>query len=111
MEKQLCALKEERVFVEIKGFGIKDKKGRELGARWAVWKKEWIPAAEAEEGQWAGWTAVPGVQWEGRPHAMRGGEGYGAWHGGKFFPTMEAAIAAKEAYFAGAAKRAEKWAA
>lgn len=110
MEKQRCAVRDAEVAREVEAFGIKDAKGREIGGRWIVIRREYY-VPEVGEQVYCGYVAEPCVQWIGRPQALRDGKDYGAWQYGKVFADEAAARAAAAPYFAAARKRAVKIAA
>jgi hypothetical protein len=96
---------EEVLRTEIRHFGVRDAKGREIGGRVQLIEKTLVPTTDRSNnritkkaGRWL-WV---------RPHALRDGIAYGAYQHGKRYASMEAAEAAIEKYFRDAERRAQK---
>lgn len=90
-------------------FGVKDNKGREIGARVTIFEIEFV-ALNHELAEFERYSPNPsGRVFSYDPTALRNGRPFGAGfqHGG-YFATAAERDAAVEKYFKGARKRAEK---
>lgn len=102
-ENPLCHAEYERLETETREFNARDKKGRQFGARFVIQK---VTYTLAPEGATWGYRREPGVAIQGCPQSLRGGKKYGAVQMDTNYPSLEAAHAARDKYFAQAEKRA-----
>ena len=84
---------------------LRDAKGREIGGFFTISE---VTYSAAPEGATWGYPRAPGVVITGCPQATRDGNPYGASQRAIEFPSIEAARAGADAYFAKAAKHAGK---
>jgi hypothetical protein len=86
-------------------FGVRDSKGRVLGANVATGRRV-FEAAQVGNGSW--WTLAPGTHFYFCPQATRDGRGFGATQGARYFATAAERDAAVARYLDSARKRAAK---
>lgn len=74
--------------IEIVDFGVKDRRGRVVGARVVTAVHVYTPASPTE----TGWTycTAPGTYWYASVQVTRNGKTYGALQPEKLFPTADA---------------------
>jgi hypothetical protein len=96
--------------MEFIGFGLFDKKGREIGARVTLQMREMV-LVETNEEYRCGFSIEPGNYFTFTPSAARGGQSFGAFSGTRYFKSEAARSAAVAKYLAAAKKRAAKTAA
>lgn len=90
-------------------FGIKDGKGREIGARITTGIDEYVEINPEEIEANRGYSTRPvGVYFYFTPHATRHGIVYGASQNGKYFKTAEEREVGIQKYLTNAKKRAAK---
>ncbi len=103
-----CDYKTERLERIVRGFGVTDAKGREIGGSVVIEHLTITPRANSESGRI---TKECGEWLIARPHAVRDGEWFGASQSDNRFTSREALDAYVAKYFADAEKRARKAAA
>jgi hypothetical protein len=89
-------------------FGVRDRKGRMIGARVFLRELDMVELTDVKDGYYGYNTVEPGHYFVMTVCATRGGASYGASQPRQYFTTAEAREAAMETYFAGAAKRAKQ---
>lgn len=91
-------------------FGLRDKRGRVLGAFVSTGVCEFVDRDDDENyGRWA--HVPPGLYFFFRPSAARSKRSFGAYQSQRFFRTFEEREAAIVKYLESAKKRAQKLAA
>lgn len=93
---------------EAHGFGVSDRKGREIGAKVSFEVRVYAPA---EEGVKSWVNIAPGTYFVVRYQATRGGTSYGPGFNRAFFGTEKERFAGVEKYLKSAKARAVKTAA
>lgn len=86
------------------GFGVFDKKGREIGVRIELSDAVFTTIVHGDYG----YDMAPGMYYAFNPHATRDGHSYGASQSIQYFRTAAERDAAVRKYLAGARQRAEK---
>ncbi len=97
--------KETKSKQRVVSFGVKDSRGREIGAQIRTWETD-FESASPEVKMW--YAIKPGHYFSLNVHAVRGGISYGASQPTHYFTTVSERNAAIEKYLAQARKRAGK---
>ncbi len=97
--------KETKSQQRVVSFGVKDSKGREIGAQIRTWETDF----ESTSPEAKVWYAIkPGHYFSLYAQATRGGKAFGASQSTHYFTIVSARNAAIEKYLAQARKRAGK---
>ena len=107
------------------GFGVYDKKGREVGACVALFEGDYVQVqVKLVETEYSSWVeqvdgpkvgcycpiqVEPGHFYAFEPCSTRGGRGFGAYAGARYFRTSEEREAAIQARFAQRARHSSTW--
>lgn len=95
---------------ETREFGLRDTKGRLIGARATLFMVEYRAPTEEERAPrwWCGHDHPIGIRYGFRPHALRDYKNFGSSHGRQEFVTEAERAAVVDRYFRDAEKRARK---